>query len=190
MGNMTTPPEFGALALLLRDHLGITRFVETGCYHGDTTAWAAQHFSKVISIEIRWDFIEIAASACRPYYPRVSFIEGDSRDMIGPIVELLTGPALFWLDGHNATKLFGDGPDDCPVLEELAAINRSRFRHAIMIDDAHCFEPPVEYANWPDLDAVRREGAKGGYALRNALDCLVLLDRAALPLLDGTAWRI
>src|SRR5436190_937924 len=39
------------LALGPRDHFGAQAFFETGTFTGDTTAWAAQHFARVKTVE-------------------------------------------------------------------------------------------------------------------------------------------
>jgi hypothetical protein len=51
----------------------------------------------------------------------------------------LSGPTLFWLDGHDPGE--GPGKGNTPILAELKMIagHKLKDRHAILIDDARTF---------------------------------------------------
>ena len=126
-----------------------------------------------MTIEVREDYQKIAAERCQQYN-NITFLLGDTREMLPLVVDSLEGPTLFWLDSHN------DGIDgtaqDCPLLEELDVISRSKFEHIILIDDAHCFRPPVPHDPliWPERGEIERKVKKRGYSLWESHDILIV----------------
>src|SRR5215204_2842276 len=88
-----------SLAEMLRQAFDIDEFVETGTYLGDTTAWAAQRFERVLTVE-----------ACEPLFqqamerfvatPNVTVRFGDSGAVLKDLVPKFDRAALFWLDAH------------------------------------------------------------------------------------------
>lgn len=144
------------LALRFRDEYHIEVFIETGTYKGGTTAWAAQHFKRVVSIE-----------AYRPYYeaalrkfaaaPNVEIVFGNSGDLLGDVLRRTPEPALLWLDAHwcGNYELSVGTSGECPLMRELAHV---RSGDVIMIDDARLFNDPPprphDPAQWPDTDEI------------------------------------
>jgi FkbM family methyltransferase len=183
MGVLSFPP-IAALVLELRDKFRIRTLVETGTYRGESTQFAAQHFEKVITLDIREDFQAQGRERCRQF-DNITYLIGDSRDLLPKIVEQLEEPALFWLDAHSVAGMFGP-EDDCPILEELDTINRSEFKHCILIDDLHCFIPPLPHdaKKWPEAWAIYQKGIAGGYTIRTGHDIAVLVPPRARPILD------
>jgi FkbM family methyltransferase len=163
MGHLSDPP-IAEFALKLRDRIGINTLVETGTYRGESTQWAALNFENVDTLDIDEGFVHHAMMKCDGL-ENIKFRLGDSRKVLPRIVARLTGPALFWLDAHNAGGIFGDGPDDCPIIEELMTILCSPHRHAILIDDACCFIPPQPhdpeaYPEYGRIKAMAREAGR------------------------------
>ena len=154
MGSLHSPPLAG-LVQFMQAHFSIKTFVETGTFTGDATGFAARLFPEVISIEVNPDFHRSAAT--RLSGTKARLIQGDSRIELPKVVKALAAPALFWLDGHAGAGFYGPH-DDCPLLEELAAIAESPFAHFILIDDARAFlappPPPFDADKWPDLGEV------------------------------------
>lgn len=177
---MATLGEYGALVLALRDRLGLNALVETGSYEGASTRWAAENFARTVSIEISPKFMAQAIHRCEGLanVESVEFILGDSRTELTRVVSSLEAPALFWLDAHNAAKLFGPGPDNCPVLSELAAIAASDQRHVILIDDAHTFSDPPMYENWPTLREIDMWAIDNEYNMIIYRDVVILVHTA------------
>jgi hypothetical protein len=149
-----------SFATLLKSKLGLANFVETGTFKGDTAAWAAAEFARVWTIEAD----PALAQAARTRFadrPGVTVIAGDSASALEALVPTLPGPALFWLDAHwcgtDPTETAG-ATDQCPLLKELAAIARSPYEHAILVDDARYFLAPPPSPNrpeqWPDAAAT------------------------------------
>jgi len=154
------------LALRLRDVLGIQTFIETGTYKGATAVWAAEHFARVITIEGYRKRFDGATRQYAGQFPNIHFFYGDSRHVLSRVLGEVDEPALFWLDAHwcgeGATDAHDIG-DECPLVEELTAINNHAFaaQHAILIDDARLFIQPPPYPHdpkqWPSLAEVEKQ---------------------------------
>ena len=164
---------YADLVLRLCAGLGLRDIVETGTAEGNSTVWAADHFANVTTIDIR--DCTCAKERCASK-ANVKFIIGDSRDAFPPVVAALTRPTFIWLDAHHEAGKYGSPVDDCTVLEELAAINASPHRHAILIDDVKCFEPPYDPSIWPRLSSIVGLARSGGYLACRAGEGVLLLD--------------
>lgn len=155
MGSLQTKSLSSVIDSLRRTH-EIDNFVETGTYLGATTRWASERFRTVHTIDINSDFLtaaKVTLADCQNIY----FHIGDSRGALPEIVGALEGATVFWLDAHKGGGFFGEG-DDCPILEEIEAINRGGGDGVILIDDARGFlsppPPPFDWSSWPDLKTV------------------------------------
>jgi hypothetical protein len=149
------PPE--QIVLHLAERYRIGSFVETGTFLGNTAAWAARHFEQVYTVEFS-ETIYHQAAARHASIKNISFLYGDTRARLAEIVPLLGGPSLFWLDAHwSGGQTYGES-DECPLLDEIDAIDRMRDDSFILIDDARLFlaPPPRPHRaeQWPDLATV------------------------------------
>lgn len=142
------------LVLWLRDTFAARVFVETGTNRAGTTVWAADHFDVVVTIEGQPD-LHAAAVAAHGHRRHISFLKGDSRDALGPVLAGLTGPAVLWLDAHWCGEGTYGPQAECPVLDELRWVNQAPHDHLILIDDARLFvappPPPHNADAWPGL---------------------------------------
>ncbi|MBI3513896.1 MAG: hypothetical protein HY060_07530 [Proteobacteria bacterium] len=145
----------------LQRTFNIACFFETGTLLGQTTAWAAERFAHVITVERAPEFFAVA-KARFDGDPRVQTLFGDSREHM----KLRAGglpTTLFWLDAHWSGDVTAGEDDECPLLGEIAVIAGELDRHFVLIDDARLFlapPPPPHKANhWPSLcetlDALR-----------------------------------
>jgi hypothetical protein len=136
---------------------GATTFVETGTHKGNTSAWAATVFPKVVTIEGSEMWYQRTKERLAPL-GNVSMLFGHSAEVLHEVVEQLTAPALFWLDAHWSGRQTAGATDQCPLLGEIAAINASSLNHLILIDDARLFlappEPPHDVDQWPDIGSI------------------------------------
>jgi hypothetical protein len=144
------------IVLKFREKGGIRNFVETGTFQGGTTFWAANHFDEVFTIEIDPAISKVTAS--RPDRPEnIQFLIGNSKDVLPKVAEKLQGRSLFWLDGHwcNVTELGKD--TECPLMDELKALEKLKDA-VILIDDARAFlgplPPPHDNTLWPRIDEI------------------------------------
>jgi len=89
------------------------------------------------------------------------------------VVNQLTTPALFWLDGHYSGGLTAQGDSDTPISAELTAILTSPCKtHVILIDDARCFDGNNGYPYLEDLLKTVRE--KSNYCIEVSTDIIRL----------------
>lgn len=154
-----------SLVSFLHREFGVPIFIETGTNQAQTTVWASSLFPSVCSIE---GFEPLYRKALESYgnIRNIRFIYGDSRVCLPTLCRELETAAVFWLDAHwCGDQTFGLSRE-CPILDELRAINQSPQDHFILIDDARLFlapPPPPHNANhWPDLAEVCAAIAGGG----------------------------
>lgn len=145
------------LAENLKTTFRLRSFVETGTYLGNTSAWAASHFERVITIEA-----DAALYArARERFANQSNVEvyfGNSGEIISVIVSRLPDPSLFWLDAHYSGEGTAGESHECPLLAEIAALDASPIEHVVLIDDARMFlsppPPPHRVEEWPNIRMV------------------------------------
>ena len=143
--------------LFLRDRFNVNAFVEGGTFLGNTAAWAGAHFETVYTIERAEAYFEAARSSHKNL-PNVRFILGDTRHVIPDVLTKLARPAMIWLDSHWCGAESYGVADECPLLDEIEAVNRAEFDHFVLIDDARLFlaPPPRPHVieQWPTIDQV------------------------------------
>ncbi len=120
-------------------------FIETGTYLGGGVNLAIEcGFKEIISIEMSY-FYYIKCKEMFKSNQNVSIHFGDSAKLLPSILQSVTKPATFWLDGHTipgikTTAQEGDGWTYCPLMLELDAIaNHPIKTHTIMVDDMDAF---------------------------------------------------
>ena len=164
------PPHFIKQQVLesFAQKFGARVFVETGTYYGDTVEAMRKLFDRIYSIELS-EFLSKTAKKRFARHNHIEIIQGDSAVELKRLLEKIDQPALFWLDGHYSAGITARGEKDCPALEELEPILKSRHRHVIVIDDARCFGTSAGYPTIQELtDFVNR--------FRNDVDISVELD--------------
>jgi hypothetical protein len=156
--------------LWAREAFGIRAFVETGTNRAATTLWASEHFAKVITIEGAKPLYE-AAVAAHGTKSNIRFLHGDSRALLEGVLRELDEPAILRLDAHWCGEGTFGIKAECPLLEEIAAVDRSAHDHVVLIDDARLFvaPPPQPHSarDWPDLlqvSAALLAAKRGRYA--------------------------
>ena len=153
------PP--GELVTYLQRMFSIPCFFETGTLLGNTTAWAAERFEQVITVERAPEFFNVVKARFADD-PRIRTLFGDSREHLRQLVPDLP-VTMFWLDAHWSGDVTAGEDDECPLLNEIAEIARDLDRHFVLIDDARLFlappAPPHKAHHWPSLcqtlDALR-----------------------------------
>ena len=125
--------------------------VETGTYLGDMVEAMRNDFDRIYSIELsatlhqramtRFDGVE-----------GIELIHGDSAVELGKLMDRMTQPTIFWLDGHFSEGATARGEEDTPIYEELRHIlNAPDRRHVIIVDDARCFGTDPAYPSIEEL---------------------------------------
>ena len=97
------------------------------------------------------------AAACKRFKGKnVSLFNDVSENIFPSLLPKLSGNINFWLDGHYSAGVTFKGEKDCPVEDELIAIeqNLNNFNKiSILIDDVRCFLPNnSSYSDYPSID--------------------------------------
>lgn len=149
-------------------------FIETGTYLGDMVAAVASRFTETYSIELSPELCE-RAQARFAARDDVHILHGDSNDVLPLILQKISEPCLFWLDGHFSGGITGQGKLDYPILQELEHIRRHPIKnHMILIDDARLYVSPA-----PAKEQIieRLRGTNPAYVIEDRDDII----RAFIP---------
>lgn len=113
--------------------------VETGTFYGDMVQAMKRVFAYIYSIELNHELYEMAKERFKSD-SHVELIYGDSGKELGPLMDKVDKPALFWLDGHWSGGDTARAEKDTPILKELEHIlHAPDLGHVVIIDDARCF---------------------------------------------------
>ena len=129
-------------------------WVETGTYLGKTTKYLSGLFPHVYSVEPE---PRLYAAACKRFQGKnVTLFNDVSENIFPALLPKLSGNVNFWLDGHYSAGITFKGEKDCPVEDELDAIekNFANFdKLTILIDDVRCFLPSdSSNTDYPSID--------------------------------------
>lgn len=158
-GRPAPPPHIYKIAVIQQyaSRFHSHTFIETGTYLGETINACKHLFKKLISIELDDKLYENAVTLFARE-PHITLYKGDSGEVLEKVLANITGPCLFWLDGHYSEGITAKGELNTPIVSELRHI----FNHAIknpviLIDDARCFNGENDYPTIPYLkDFVTR----------------------------------
>ncbi|MFN8369815.1 MAG: hypothetical protein U0T83_04215 [Bacteriovoracaceae bacterium] len=143
----------------LKTKLPLANFVETGTYKGESLEKVIGKFDKLFSCEINKSLYENSRLKFKDN-DKVEIYNQSSPDFIRTIKkENKIGSALYWLDAHfTATSDDDKDLSQCPVLQELEAIESINEDSVIIIDDARYFlsppPPPNDFKNWPEFTDI------------------------------------
>jgi predicted O-methyltransferase YrrM len=151
-----------SLAGLLARELGISTFVETGTFKGDSVALVRSIFSEIHTCELS---SELHQAALRRFEAdkAVTCHLGSAGDLLKRISQQLAErPVLYWLDAHWCAGENTAGEESqCPLLEELEAIYPLHPNSVVWIDDARYFmsPPPKPHVSkgWPRWREVQKK---------------------------------
>ena len=193
MGSVTFSIPFDLAAALI-DAAGLRYAVETGTYLGGSALMLADVVDHVWSCELKPEILSQARD--RTAHKRnISLYEGYSPELLPVMLKEVPGAALYWLDGHGGTFGADDTPPhirECPVLEELAAIegHPHAAESVILIDDARAFFGPMlqhRPEDWPTF--IHVADALGRDRHITVLDDVIIAVPVALrPVVD--AWWV
>lgn len=120
---------------LFKRHLNPV-LIETGTYLGEGIKHAlAAGFPAVRSVELS---DKLFADNTRRFAnnPGVKLFHGTSEEQLWNMIEGVRTPVTFWLDAHYSAGITAKGPENSPILKELAIIGRHPIKtHTILIDD-------------------------------------------------------
>jgi|688.fasta_scaffold1042340_1 hypothetical protein len=126
--------------------------VETGTYLGQSTKFFAEEFHKVYSIELDLQLYNYSKNKLRKR-KNVTLFCGNSKEMLPIIISDLTGPSIFFLDGHASGGLTSSGEEPSPIKYELHILENFCFiKDSIIIcDDARGFDGTNSYPHINEL---------------------------------------
>jgi hypothetical protein len=147
-------PQFIKQEIFLKYGIKNTKWVETGTCHGVTTKFLSDNYPHVYSIEPSKDLYDRAVKNFKGY--NIDLFNDVSEYVLPDLLSKLNGDINFWLDGHYSGGVTFKGEKDCPVEDELLAINKniSNFtKITILIDDIRCFSAKsLDYDSYPSID--------------------------------------
>lgn len=120
----------------------VTKFIETGTYHGDTTVKAADHWN-VETIELSK---ELADKAKKRFAKnkQVKVHRGDSIKVLPTILKSVNDKIIIFLDAHFSMHDTAKGSENTPIITELEKIKQSKITDAILIiDDIRMFDTHI-----------------------------------------------
>ena len=139
--NFSSPsPQHVKIKVLKSHSLPSATWIETGTYLGDTTSKLAKIAKKVISIEPQAELSKFASTRLKRN-KNVEIINSTSESCIANVLEGVTGPTCFWLDGHYSGDVTFLGTEVSPISAELSAISGylKRNKVVVLIDDFRLF---------------------------------------------------
>lgn len=155
-GYLDNAPQFVKERIFIKYGIPHTQWVETGTYLGTTTDFLEKNFSKVYSIEPSAELYRNAVARFKGRH--VKLLNGTSETVLPDLLRELSGDCNFWLDGHYSAGITFKGDVDCPVEDELSAIenNLERFsKISILIDDVRCFvSSSSSSTGYPSIDSL------------------------------------
>ena len=131
----------------------VETFIETGTYLGDMVNAVMDTFNKIYSIELDKTLYEQAKKKFSRHR-KISIFHGDSSKVLPVILADISGPCLFWLDGHYSGGITAKGDFNTPIIQELNCILDHTIRgHVILIDDAREFNG---YNDYPTIEELKK----------------------------------
>lgn len=168
-GKPATPPHL-IKQMALREiakRFKIKILVEKGTYYGDMIDAMKKHFDIIYSIELSQELHDLAQKRFDGDQ-KIHLIQGDSGKELGKIMDSLSQPALFWLDGHYSGGETAKGELETPIYQELSHIlNAKEQKHIILIDDARCFGTNPSYPTLEDITAFVKKHKNAEIAVKN-----------------------
>jgi hypothetical protein len=147
------------LLQFLKQILPLSVFVETGTFEGESVVNARPFFDKLYTVELSEEYYSKASVRFKGD-SAIHAHQGESVQFLQKLRPLLRDKSVFyWLDAHwcIADATAGE-KSQCPLLQELEAIDQLNSQSIILIDDArYFFSPPPkphEISQWPNFDAV------------------------------------
>jgi hypothetical protein len=153
-GRPNPPPHLMKQSVLKEyaERYSLQTLVETGTYIGDMVYAMRPYFEQIYSIELSRELYEESRIRFRSA-ANVRLIKGDSVTALRHLMNALTRPSLFWLDGHYSGGSTARGTSDTPIYEELSQIlSFDEHQNVIIIDDARCFGTDPCYPHLEDLE--------------------------------------
>lgn len=119
-------PELLKFTLELKQKLNLTKFLETGTYHGGTSKIISNYFDKIITIENDKSNYEIAKLNLNDTKNCDLYI-GNSPEIMDKVIDVGDDSIFFFLDAH--------WEEYWPLIDELKVIKNKNLKPVIAIHD-------------------------------------------------------
>lgn len=143
----------------LKKALPLDIFIETGTFEGDTIELVKSFFPEIYTIELSPEYFKKAHDRFIGQ-AHIKLIEGNSAVVLPELAPKLSGKSvLFFLDAHWCVADNTAGAQSqCPLLDEIVAINYLGDTSVVLIDDARLFlstpPEPHDVTQWPSFDQI------------------------------------
>ena len=140
-----TPEELSSLSIS-KKHKDIKYFVETGTYKADTTLLVAPVYEHVYTTEIHEGLYQASKErAAQAGVKNITFLHGDSIELLREITPKVVDGAVFFLDAHISGCDSGwNGKNRVPIYEELDVILPHKLGPSVFIlDDLRLWKQSV-----------------------------------------------
>ena len=174
------------LVELLKQLLPLEVFVETGTFEGEAVQRVRPYFEEIHSVESSEKYFASASERFRKDQAIHLYLDDSSRFLRQLFPQMRNRPVLYWLDAHWCEADASAGKSaQCPLLQELEAMDILNSQSAILIDDARLFlcPPPLphEVRQWPDFDSlIKRLHSLSSHHLLMVLNDTILYFPVAL----------
>jgi len=151
------------IATLIRHSVSGAVWIETGTYRGDTTNVLAKIATKVFSLEPSKELFDFSFARFSDR-ENITVINDTSENCLPRLLGVMNGKLNLWLDGHYSGAGTFAGPNDTPLIAELATIDKfiENFdRCAVFIDDIRLCGRRHAYGEYPSLDYLVDWARKG-----------------------------
>lgn len=141
-------------------------FCETGTFRGERAALATDYFAVVCTVDLSDRLFQQARERWVGW--PISFVHGDSRDVVPQWAQAFTEPVCWFLDAHwfelsprktraaSAQQTLIAGADrPLPLWDELAAISRRPYRDLVIVDDVRDFGTERPVPAWREVTLER-----------------------------------
>lgn len=176
LGWSNNAPQFVKEAIFRKYSLPGATWVETGTFRGKTTQFLSRLAKQVYTIEPAQIYFEKAAKKFAG--SNIEVINGASEDVFPDLLPKLSGDICFWLDGHYSAGATFKGATDCPVEQELAAIDDTLNQFgkvSILIDDIRLFvTTDAAFSDYPSIDFLVDWARSHGFSWRVEQDIFIL----------------
>lgn len=129
--------------LEMKEYKHIKNFVETGTYKADTTLMVSKHFKNVYTTEIVPALHNQSKERARQAgIENITFLLGDSVELLKDITPRVVQGAVFFLDAHQSGgDTSNNGKNHVPLFQELDVILSNKVGPSIyIVDDLRLFD--------------------------------------------------
>lgn len=143
----------------LKQVLPLSIFVETGTFEGETVNKVIFLFEEIYTVELSEEYYLRSSEKFQGQKSVKVYHDSSERLLQTLCPSLIDKSVVYWLDAHWCVADNTSGyHSQCPLLQELNAIQALNAQSVILIDDARLFlcppPRPHEISQWPDFNAV------------------------------------